>query len=213
VPGSMPPKPSTSNSGQSWAVRHRGPRGRVCRLFSRARGPRERSPWTCEPRPWHFRLSFGLRRAKSRFRGRKARSGEDLVMSRARLVKCPGRPNRPHWIPPPTGPMASWGRQHRVASMGLGGYLRRMRVWGPLAGHAQAEEACRVVEKATRFMFRYRLKVDWGPGEASNCVDVASFKARDCVLARISSLHALKPSPCTCPPILETNRVNKVSIV
>jgi hypothetical protein len=107
VPGSMPQKPLTSNSGQSWAARHRGPRGRVCRLFSRARGPRERSPWTCEPRPWHFRLSFGLRREKSRFRGRKARSGEDLVMSKGPFGEVPrppeptpldSAPNRPHGL-------------------------------------------------------------------------------------------------------------------
>ncbi len=81
VPSSIPPKPSTPIA----AVR--GPRATVGRAdgyvnyFRGARGPRERSPWTREPRPWHLRLSGGLGREKSRVRGRKARSGEDLVMS------------------------------------------------------------------------------------------------------------------------------------
>ncbi len=89
MPGCMLPKPSTSNRGRSWAARHRGPRATVGRAdgyvdyFRGARGPRERSPWTCEPRPWQFRRSGGLGLEKSRFRGRKARSGEDLVMAKA----------------------------------------------------------------------------------------------------------------------------------
>ncbi len=38
-------------------------------------------------------------------------------------------------------------------------------------------------------------------------------KCAGCVMARDASLHALPPSPCTRPPILETNIVNLVSTV
>jgi hypothetical protein len=72
-------------------------------------GPRapSRSPWTREPRPWRLRLSGGLRREKSLLRGRKARSGEDLVMLKGPFGEVPRPPTRPPWIPPPAGPMAS----------------------------------------------------------------------------------------------------------
>jgi hypothetical protein len=57
--------------------------------------------------------------------------------------------------------MASWGRQHTSRALGrLSASHARVGPFSVLMhGHAQAEEACRVVEKATRFMFRYRLKV------------------------------------------------------
>ncbi len=123
MPGSMPPKPSTSNSGQSWAARHRGPRGRVCRLFSR--GPRspERSPWMREPRPWHLCLSGGLGREKSCVRGRKARSGEDLVMSKGPFGEVP-RPPKP--TPLDSAPNRSHGL---LGSPAWGAIVRRMRMW------------------------------------------------------------------------------------
>jgi hypothetical protein len=56
--------------------------------------------------------------------------------------------------------------------------------------------------------------VGFFPGSAETPPLVVLRKnVRDCVVARDSSLHALPPSPCTCPSNLETNRVNKVSIV
>jgi hypothetical protein len=79
VPGSMSPKPLTSNRGHSWAV---GRADGYVGYFRGARGPPEQSPWTREPRPWHLCLSGGLGREKSRVRGRKARSGEDPVMAK-----------------------------------------------------------------------------------------------------------------------------------
>jgi hypothetical protein len=82
--------------------------------------------------------------------------------------------------------MASWGRQHtsRVLGRLSASHARLGPISGLMHGHGQAEEACRVVEKATRFMSRYRFKVDWRHGEASHCVDVACG-----VLARNSSLQ------------------------
>jgi hypothetical protein len=75
---------------------------------------------------------------------------------------------------------------------------------------AWAEEACRAVEKATRFMFRFRFKVDWEPGEASHCVDVAWLNERE----RVSACDSSPPNhPEPAPPISDTNRVNDVSIV
>ncbi len=46
---------------------------------------------------------------------------------------------------------------------------------GPFGGVPRPPEPedsapSRVAEKKTRFMFRYRLKVVWGPDEASHCV-------------------------------------------
>jgi hypothetical protein len=167
VSGSMSPKPPTSNRGHSWAGRHRGPRGRVCRLFrgtegpgSSRRGPASRVHGTC--------VSLYISDAK-RVRAR------TWSCPRARSMKCPGRPNRPPCIPPPAGPIASWGRQHTSWVFGRlsASHARSGPICGPMHGHAQVEEACRVVEKKTRFMFRYRLKVDWGPDEASRCVGVA----------------------------------------
>jgi hypothetical protein len=174
----MPPKPTTSL-------------GRADGFVGYFRGPRERSLWTREPRSWHLRPSEGLGREKLRSRGRKARSGQGPVWQSSQATR----------ISPPAGPIASWCHQH--TSWVLGGlFASHASVCGtkPFAGPwtcmAWAEEACRAVEKATRFTFRFGLKVDdWGK------VD----------WARDSSLHALPPSNCTCPPILETNRVNKVS--
>ncbi len=51
-------------------------------IFAGPEGPLERSLWTREPFPWYFRLSGGLGRENSRFRGREARWGEDLVMAK-----------------------------------------------------------------------------------------------------------------------------------
>ncbi len=74
-------------------------------------------------------------------------------------VPRPPKPTPLDTPPPPAGPIDSWGRQNASWVLGgcLGGYLHRMRVWDPLAGPcawtclAWAEEACRAVEKATRF--------------------------------------------------------------
>jgi hypothetical protein len=104
----MPPKPSSSFVGRvgAWAVSV---------TFGR-RGPASRE---------HFRLSGGLGE-KSRFRGRKARSGEDLVMAKGPFGGVP--------TPPEPTPLDS-------APSRLGGYLHHMRVWDPLEGsygHAQA---------------------------------------------------------------------------
>jgi hypothetical protein len=112
--------------------------------FRGARGPWERSPWTREPRPWHLRLSGGLGRKESRFRGRKARSGEDLVMAKGPFGKVP----RP---PEPTPLDSAPSRPHRLLRSPaylLGGGLsashaRLGHISGLMHGHAQAEEACR----------------------------------------------------------------------
>jgi hypothetical protein len=139
VPGSMSPRPLNSNRGHSCAARHRGPRGRVCRLFPR--GPRapERSLWTREPRPWHLRLSGGLGRKKSHVRGRKVRSGDDLVISKSPFCEVP-RPPEPTPLdsPPPAGPFASWGRQHTFWVLGRQSvsHARLGPFSGPMRGHA-----------------------------------------------------------------------------
>jgi hypothetical protein len=64
---------------------------------------------------------------------------------------------------------------------------------------AWAEVACRAVEKATRSMFRFGLKVGWGPGQARHDVDVAWINERERVLACDSSLHALLPPTLHLP--------------
>ncbi len=93
MPGSMPPKPSTSTRGHSWAAPPWAARLGI-RLF--LRGPRAPGAVAVDPRagPWRFRLSFGLGREKSRFRGRKARSGKDLVMAKGPFGEVP-RPSEP----------------------------------------------------------------------------------------------------------------------
>ncbi len=208
MPGSMPPKPSTS-------IVVRGPRGRVCQLFSR--GPRAPGAVAVDPRAASMALSslwrtwpreVALLRTQSAF-GRGPGHGQGR-----RMMECTGRRNRPPWIPPPAGPSPPG-----VASIPpgcLGGYLHHMRFgthWRAHAWTCPGQGGMQCGRESDKVMFRYRLEVDWGHGEASHCVDVAWFRARVCVLARNSSLHALPLSSCTCPPILETNRVIKVSIV
>jgi hypothetical protein len=72
-----------------------------------------------------------LRLEKFCFRGRKARSGEDLVMSKGRLGSAQAAGADP-LDSDPSRPIASWGRQH--TSLGAWSYLHHMRVWDPLAG-------------------------------------------------------------------------------
>jgi hypothetical protein len=147
-PGSMPPKPSTSNIGQSWAARLKGPRGRVCLLFSRGEGPGSgrRGP-ASRVHGTYVSLSDFVARSRA-FADAKRVRAKTWSCPRARLVKCPS-PNRPHWIPPPTGPNASWGRQHtsRVLGRLSASHARLGPISGLMHGHAQAEGACRVVEK------------------------------------------------------------------
>jgi hypothetical protein len=71
--------------------------------------------------------------------GHDARLGADLVWGsrRPRLGKCPDRPNRPPWIPPPTGPIPSCGHQQTSCMLGGLSNSHRMHVRGPFSVHAQ----------------------------------------------------------------------------
>ncbi len=142
-------------------------------MFSR--GPRAWEPWTpgrlgpaSRVHGTFVSLINLLARSRAFAHAKRARA-RTWSWPRARLVKWPGRPNRPPWIPPPAGPIASWGRQHTSWVLGrLSASHARLRpISGLMHGYVQAEEACRVVEKKTRFVLIYRLKVDWGHGEAS----------------------------------------------
>jgi hypothetical protein len=166
----MPPKPSTSNRGRSWAALHRGPRGRVCRYFRGARGPRERSPWTREPRPLHFRLSGGLGRKKSRFRKRKARSGEDLAMARGPFGEVP-KPPEPtpldSALSRPNRLLGAWEAICIACAFGTHSFIH----WDPLLLLCVA----------------WRCELCW----RGLCWRGLQKMCGNCVLARDSSLHAL----------------------
>jgi hypothetical protein len=147
VSGGTPLKPLTSNRGHPWAARHRGPHGRVCRLFCAGPGGRKsgrRGPAS------RYHGTF-VRLAKSRFRGRKAHLGEDLVMAKGQFGEVPrplvSAPSRPHRLLVTSIPPGSWVLGRLYSS-----HARLGPICGLMHGHAQAEEACRVVEKATRFM-------------------------------------------------------------
>jgi hypothetical protein len=105
------------------------PRTGVSVFFARSR---ERAPWTRERRPWLFHPCGGLGREKSRFGATQCAFGGGPGLG-SRLAKCPDGPNRPPWIPPPAGPIPSWGHQH--TSWVLGCYLSASHAClGPILG-------------------------------------------------------------------------------
>jgi hypothetical protein len=152
VPGSMSPKPSNPNRGHSWAARPPWAARTGMSIISAGlegpgsgrRGPASRIHGTC--------VSLADLAARSRASADAKRVRARTWSCRtARLVnwwfgkRCPGRPGRPPWIPPPAGPIASWGRQHTSWVLGRlsASHARLGPLSGLMHGHAQAEEACR----------------------------------------------------------------------
>jgi hypothetical protein len=88
-----------------------------------------------DPRAASLALAFsgGLRREKSRVRGRKARLGEDLVMSKGPLGEVP-RPPEPTPLDSPPQHAPSPPGVAGIPPGCLGGYLHCMRVRDPFAG-------------------------------------------------------------------------------
>ncbi len=98
--------------------------------------------------------------ARSRASADAKRSVEDLVMAKGPFGEVPRPPDPTPLDSAPSRPHGLLGRQHTSWVLGRlsAPHARLGPISGLMHGHAQAEESCRVVEKATRFMFKFRLK-------------------------------------------------------